>query len=249
MKHRALALIIPLAAALACGGAKSLAPLPAGGVHVLFVGNSLTYVNDLPNTVAALGASVHDTIRVAASTGANFALIDHLTGGSDALAQLKLGGWNYVILQQGSSTLPVNRDSLTLWTQMFDPYIKAAGAKTALYMVWPTSDRVSFFDDCRLSYQTAAQAVNGVFMPAGEAWVQAWQVDPSLNLYASDGLHPTPLGTYLAALVIYERITGHDARSLPSHAIVAGTDLGLSTAKVQQMQAAAHAANQAYAAR
>lgn len=241
--------IAAIAVALACSGAKSLSPLATGGIHVLFVGNSLTYVNDLPGTVAALGASVHDTIRVASSTGADMALIDHLNGGSDALAQLRLGGWNYVILQQGSSTLPVNRDSLALWTRMFDPFIKAAGAKTALYMVWPTSDRQNFFDDCRLAYQQAAQAVNGVFMPAGEAWLQAWSVDPSLQLYASDGLHPTPLGTYLAALVIYERITGHDARGLPGRAIVAGVDLGLSDAKVRQLQSAAHAANQQFAGR
>lgn len=246
MKQRALAVLIPFAAAIACSGAKSLEPLPVGGIHVLFVGNSLTYVNDLPGTVAALAASAGDTVRVASSTGADFALIDHLNGGSDALAKLKLGGWNFVVLQQGSSTLPVNRDSLALWTRMFDPFIKSAGAKTALYMVWPTSDRVAFFDDCRLSYQQAAQAVNGVFMPAGEAWVQAWAVDPSLQLYSSDGLHPTPLGTYLAALVIYERITGHDARALPARAIVAGVDLGLAESKVRQLQLAAHAANQQF---
>jgi hypothetical protein len=249
MRHRALALVVPFAAALACGGAKSLSPLPAGGIHVLFVGNSLTYVNDLPGTVAAMAASAGDTVRVASSTGPDLALIDHLNGASDALAKLKTGGWNFVVLQQGSSTLPVNRDSLTLWTRMFDPFIKAAGAKTALYMVWPTSDRVAFFDDCRLAYQQAAQAVNGVFMPAGEAWLQAWTVDPSLQLYSSDGLHPTPLGTYLAALVIYERITGHDARALPARAIVAGSDLGLAEVKVRQLQAAAHTANQQFARR
>jgi hypothetical protein len=248
-RNRALASIVALVATVGCGGAGSLGPLPAGGIHVLFVGNSLTYVNDLPGTVAALGASVGDTIRVSSATGADLALIDHLNGATNALAQLKAGGWNYVVLQQGSSTLPVNRDSLTLWTKMFDPYIKAAGAKTALYMVWPTSDRAAFFDDCRLAYQQAAQSVNGVFMPAGEAWLKAWAFDPSLQLYSSDGLHPTPLGTYLAALVIYERITGHDARALPSNAMVAGKSLLLQSTVVRQLQAAAHAANQQYSSR
>lgn len=222
---------------------KSLEPLPPGGIHVLFVGNSLTYVNDLPGTVAALGASVGDTIRVSDATGPDLALIDHLNGGSNAVAQIQLGGWKYVVLQQGPSTLSINRDSLILWTKMFDPYIKAAGARAALLMVWPSSDRAAFFDDVRISYQQAAQAVNGMFMPAGQAWLAAWANDPSLQLYGSDGYHPSALGTYVAALVIYERVTGHDARLLPSRAVVGGTSLSTPETTVRLLQAAAHAAN------
>ena len=44
-----------------CSSGQSLAPLPPGGIHVLFVGNSLTYVNDLPATVAAIATSAGDT--------------------------------------------------------------------------------------------------------------------------------------------------------------------------------------------
>ena len=33
--------------------------------------------------------------------------------------------------------------------------------------------------------------------------VAAWRQDPGLRLYGSDGFHPTVLGSYLAALVIY----------------------------------------------
>jgi len=230
----------------ACLGTNSLSPLPPGGIHVLFVGNSLTYVNDLPATVANLGAMTGDTIRVATSAAPDLALIDHLNGGSDALQQLKLGGWNYVVLQQGPSTLAINRDSLILWTKMFDPYIHAAGARAALLMVWPSSDRIAFFDDVRISYQSAAQAVNGVFIPAGLAWQNAWAADSSLPFYSEDGYHPSALGTYAAALVIYERLTGRDARSLPARAIAGGSALNVPEATVRLIQAAAHSANSQY---
>jgi hypothetical protein len=223
--------------------------LPPSGIHVLFVGNSLTYENDLPGTVAALGALAGDTIRIASAVGANLALVDHLNGASDALAQVRRGGWTYVVRQQGPSSVAVNRDSLTLWTKMFDSYIRAAGGQTALLMVWPSSDRRSFFDDVRLSYQQAAQSVGGVFIPAGQAWLAAWAADSTLGLSSADGYHPSPVGTYLAALVIYERVTGHDARQLPARAFAAGQQLTLTESTVRLLHSAAHAANQQYPAR
>jgi hypothetical protein len=242
-------LVAVFTAVSSCFGTSPATPPPAGGIHVLFVGNSLTYENDLPGTVVALGALVGDTIRVASAVGPDLALIDHLNGASNAVSQIQLGGWKYVVLQQGPSSVAVNRDSLTLWTKMFDAYIKAAGGQTALFMVWPSSDRLAFFDDMRLSYPQAAQSVGGVFMPAGEAWLAAWASDSTLALYSSDGYHPTPTGTYLASLVIYERVTGHDARQLPARAFAAGQQLSLAESTVRLLQAAAHTADQRYPAR
>jgi hypothetical protein len=86
----------------------------------------------------------------------------------------------------------------------------------------------------------------GVFLPAGEGWAKAWAADSTLSLYSVDGLHPAPLGTYLAALVIYERLTGHDARALPPTALVGSSALSTSPATVRLLQAAAHQANEAF---
>ena len=233
--------IVLAASAWIGGGARK--PLPPGGIHVLFVGNSLTYTNDLPGTVAGLGALVGDTIRVGSATGPDLALIDHLSGRSSAMAQIRQGGWQFVVLQQGPSSLPVNRDSLILWTATFDPFIRKAGARPALFMVWPSRDRQAAFDAVRQSYLLASRAVHGVFMPAGAAWRRAWAADSTLALYGPDGFHPAPLGTYLAALVIYERLTGHDARALPARTLVGGRELGFSSATARLLQAAAHDAD------
>ncbi len=243
---RVAGLFCALALVLGCkGGSGSLTPLPAGGHHVLFVGNSLTDANDLPGTLAALAASAGDTIRSSAVTAGDYALIDHLLAGrvQPVIAQ---GGWEYVILQQGPSTVPVNRDSLVLWTKMYEPLVRAAGGRIALYMVWPDATRAAFFDDCLHAYQAAAQGVNGVFLPAGQAWRTAWARDSTLQLYGFDGYHPSPLGTYVAALVMFERITGHDARALPAQAIVNGAALAVPAASVRLIQQAAHDASQQY---
>lgn len=227
------------------GGGVPRRPLPPGAVHVLFVGNSLTYTNDLPRTLADLGALAGDAISVASATGPGFALIDHLNGRSDALAQIRRGGWQFVVLQQGPSSLPASRDSLLIWTTRFAPYLRAVGATPALFMVWPERDRKAAFDAVHQSYLRAARAVHGVFMPAGAAWARAWAADSTLPLYGPDGFHPSRLGTYLAALVIYERVTGHDARALPARALVDGREIALPPATVRLLQNAAHDADAA----
>ena len=234
------ALVLVLALASCSGENAALAPSPS--YRVLFIGNSLTYFNDLPGTVAQLASSVNQTVEVTSVARPNFALIDHLNGQSNAVEVIQTGDWDYVVLQQGPSSLDLSRDTLVLATRLLDPYIKAAGGRSALLMVWPESTRFEFFHDVRASYQLAAREVAGLFLPAGEAWLAAWALDPQLQLYGPDGYHPSELGTYLAALVVFEGITGHDARSLPAEATVAGRRLNVPPSRVRLLQRAAHEA-------
>jgi hypothetical protein len=217
---------------------------PPGGRHVLFIGNSLTMANDLPATVAAIAAAAGDTMRVATVAGPNLAAIDHVNGLTNAVATIRAGTWNFVVLQQGPTPAGVCRDTLILAARRFDPYVRAAGGKLALFMTWPTSAGSSaFFDQVRDSFREAADAVDGVFLPAGEAWRAAWVEDRSLPLYGPDGYHPSAMGSFLAALEIYERLSGRDARTLPAVAFSAGRPMTLPEATIRLLQAAAHKAN------
>ena len=214
--------------------------LPAGGKHVLFIGNSLTYTNSLPQTVVDLGEASGDTIRALQVALPDFAVIDHALGKSNAVAVIESQPWDYVVLQQGPTTTQVNRDTLVLAARLLDPYVKASGGRIAQLMAWPHIDQPHLFDAVRRSSMEAAEAVNGVFIPAGEAWREARTADPSVLLYGADGYHPGPLGTYLAALVTYERITGKDARLLPGVAKVAGVTLAIPEETVRFLQRVAH---------
>ena len=69
------------------------------GRSLLFIGNSLTYVNDLPAMVAKVAEAADDSIGVAMVAGPNLAVIDHVNGASDAVAQISRGGWSLVVLQ------------------------------------------------------------------------------------------------------------------------------------------------------
>jgi hypothetical protein len=240
---RLSSLVLGLVLVTAClDGQKVLGPLPAGGTHILFVGNSLTYTNDLPASVVAVAALSGDTIRVAEQSGANLALIDHLTGATNARAAINVQKWDFVILQQGPTPPGICRDSLVLWTKLFDPLIKAQGAKTAVFQTWPLAGPITWFASISESFTVAAASVNGVLVPVGDAWRRALIEDATLTLYLSDGLHPAPVGTILTALVIYEVVTGGDARALPAKAIANGREFEYPEAKIRLLQRAAHEA-------
>ena len=158
-----------LAATGACQDAGALAAQHPVSLRVLFIGNSLTYTNDLPGTLAGVAKTAGDQIYVEMIARPNYALIDHLTNSSGAEAAIRRGGWDFVVLQQGPTTLPINRDSLVLWTRMFDSIMRPTGARPALFMVWPQGASARGFESVRIAFQDAAKAVHGVFLPAGAA--------------------------------------------------------------------------------
>jgi hypothetical protein len=201
---------------------------------VLFIGNSLTYVNDLPSMLEELfelgGAGA---IVVGEEASPNFGLQDHwVTGARDRISE---GVWDVVIMQQGPSATE-GRPSLLDYSERFAADIRAAGGEPALYMVWPSGQRQFDFPGVSASYAAAAALVDGLLFPAGEAWLAAWRRDDDLRLYAPDLVHATSRGTYLAALVIYQQLSGKDPRDLPAR-IPGFGDIGQELADLLQQAA------------
>ena len=241
MKRLLLAVLL-LLAALPAAAQKRRAVIPGlqRAERILFIGNSLTYVNELPDIVCRLAAGRHKA-TCESVTGSGYALEDHWAD-RRAVERLERERWSLVVLQQGPSALEESRVNLREWTAKFAPLIKAAGARPALYAVWPTKARSFDFPRVSDSYHLAANDVHGLFFPAGDAWLAAWRRDPSLPLYGDDSFHPSVAGSYLAALVIYRVLWGE----LPSvfadrgfATSAAGADPGLDDARLALLLAAA----------
>jgi hypothetical protein len=197
-----------LVATLAGCAAAPADPVPDPDLRILFIGNSLTFANDLPAMVQQLGRSDPGRpVTVASVAFPDFSLEDHWNQG-DALQAINAGSWDFVVLQQGPSALPESRTNLIEWAGRFAAEIRRVGARPALYMVWPELSRENVWGDVTESYRAAAEAVDGVLLPAGEALRSARADDPSLALFGGDGFHPTVAGTYGAALVIYAMTAG-----------------------------------------
>lgn len=242
-RGRALVVGFALAAGLACSPAGTLLPPPDADLAVLFVGNSLTYSNDLPAIVENLLTTYGTvgTVHVESIAFANFGLQDHWSEGS-ARARIEAGGWDVVVVQQGPSATE-GRPSLIEYAGRFAQLAEAGGGRLAVYMVWPSTARFFDFDGVSESHRLAAEGADGLLLPAGDAWRAAWAVDPDLALYGPDGFHPSLMGSYLAALVMAQRLGGVDLADLPDGMIVPGGVIALPEGVSDLLKDAATEAN------
>jgi hypothetical protein len=216
LKTSVASLTIVISLLLSCPGRPAASQ--AADIRVLFIGNSLTSVNNLPALVATLARGAGKRVTCEAVVANDFSLEDHWQQG-DAPKAIARGGWSFVVLQQGPSSLPESQVLLRDFTKRFDAEIRKAGARTALYMVWPSLARKQDFDGVSRSYTNAASDVGGVLLPVGDAWRAAWTRDASLALYGPDNFHPSAMGTYLAALVMVQKLFGVSPIGLPAPGI------------------------------
>jgi hypothetical protein len=169
---------------------------------VLFIGNSFTNRNDLPETFSRIARSaapprLFETQRIIAN---GMSLKTHWNRGL-APAAIKREPWDFVVLQE-QSTLPLKgrakmHESITL----FDEEIRRQGARTVLYMTWARRGAFDRQDELSDAYESIGRQLGSLVVPVGRAWQLALKHDPSLVLHDKDGSHPNAIGSYLAACV------------------------------------------------
>ncbi len=242
-----LIIAVGLLALLSCGGRVTapVEPDPAG-IRVLFIGNSLTYWNEMPEMLRwMLETSEVQVGRIEYVAFPDVGLQDHWASGP-ARSRIAEGDFDIVVMQQGPSATE-GRPSLLEYSQRFSEEIRASGAVPALYMVWPSSARPFDFDGVSSSYSDAADAIDGLLFPAGEAWRAAWAREASLALYGPDGFHPSELGSYLAALVMFEQLAGREASTLPALVPTPSGIVAIPTAQADLLHESATEVNAAFA--
>jgi hypothetical protein len=176
-------------------------------LNVLFIGNSLTYSNDLPAMVAELGSMEGVTISYKMIAPGGVSLEDHWNAG-DAQTEMAAHRYDLVVGQQGPSALPESQVLLKQYAGKFADECKKKQVPWSLYMVWPSESRIFDLDNVIYSYTQAAKTSSATLFPAGLAWKYAWQIDPDLPLYGSDRFHPSVAGSLLAAMTIYAVLQG-----------------------------------------
>ena len=137
------------------------------GRSLLFIGNSLTYVNDLPAMVAKVAEAADDSVRVGMVAGPNLAVIDHVNGASDAVAQIGRGGWSFVVLQQGPTPAGVCRDTLVIAAMRLAPHLRRVDARAALFLPWARRQFPQTLEAAGQSAELAARSVGGVVARLG----------------------------------------------------------------------------------
>ena len=110
-------------------------------VRLLFVGNSLTFFNNLPGTIQRLVAATDAAVPLVDSVVRGGAtLLGHLRAG-EAVARLRRGDSDWVVLQE-QSTRPIDSPALFgMAARALDREVRAAGGRTLLYLTWARRGR------------------------------------------------------------------------------------------------------------
>jgi hypothetical protein len=209
-------------------------------IRVLFIGGSFIYYNNLPDIFAKLcqagGAGMVETGMVALP---GWSLKDHWQKG-DAHKVLRESSWKYVILQDQSLVGAVDPEGRPAEgvIEAFRPYarnwgqvIEDVGAVPIFFMTWARKDTPTAQTVISSALFGVAKEVEAKVAAVGIAWARVQKEHPEIDLYAADGVNPSPAGSYLAACTIYATTFGRNPEGLPGKA--GGRPVNLETGKIE----------------
>ena len=193
--------------------------------QVLFIGNSYTEVNDLPQLVQRVAESAGQRIEYGSNTPGGCTFQQHCTNQSMTLIQR--GGWDVVVLQE-QSQLPsfpegqVTVECLPYAARLVDSvYAHNPDGEAMFYMTWGRKygdqQNARYFAvlgtyegmDSMLytRYMRMARDNDASVCPVGRVWRYLRSTyNDAIELYQSDESHPSMAGSYAAACSFYTMI-------------------------------------------
>ncbi len=183
---------------------------------VLFIGNSYTEVNNLPQIISDIASSMGDTIQFSSYTPGGCTFQQHVTGAASYIQQ---GDWDYVVLQEQSQlpSFPIGQfmnesypyaQQLVEMIRQYNPT-----AKVVFYMTWgrkngdaqnapyypPLATYEGMDSLLYARYMMMAEDNHSWVSPVGYVWHYIRNHYPEIELYSADESHPSWYGSYAAA--------------------------------------------------
>ncbi|MBE37123.1 MAG: hypothetical protein CMP50_00390 [Flavobacteriales bacterium] len=207
-------------------------------LNVLFIGNSYTSANNLPNIVADIANSAGDFLYTESNTIGGATLQSHFNN-TNSNNLIMSGNWDYVVLQEQSQY-----PSFPMWQVEQDVFPYASGlnelileyndcAKTVFFMTWgrengdqincenwpPVCTYEGMDDLLQERYIMMGNDNNAAISPVGAVWRYIRETNDdgkyNIDLYNSDGSHPSSIGSYVAGVCFYTTLFQKDPTEIP----------------------------------
>lgn len=169
---------------------------------VLFIGNSLTYTNNLPKLLEKKASKENVKIKTHMIAYPNYALIDHLSQGN-IQSEMAKNSYDFVIIQQGPSSQTEGKELLFEATERIAKLCIENESKLCVFMVWPSLSYYQTFDGVIANYRKASELNDAILCPVGETWKKYIDESRSYEYYGPDGFHPSKKGSQRAAEIIF----------------------------------------------
>ena len=196
--------------------------LSAQTKKVLFLGNSYTYYNDLPQLLYDMVISTGDDLIFDSRTQGGATLFNHANS-ADAMTKINSNNWDYVVIQ-GQSQEPALSDnyvefSVFPYAAILSDSIRANDpcSRPVFFMTWgrkngdgqncanwpPVCTYEGMDSLLNLRYRMMGDFNAGYVSPVGAVWHYLRDNNPEIELYNPDLSHPLREGSYAAACTFY----------------------------------------------
>ena len=206
-------------------------------VRILWIGNSFTFFNDVPKMVEDMGALNEVPVSTTRILKGGESFKGHLQN-PELIRQLEKGGWDYVVMQEFSSTPAYSTkfiaENIFPYAAEIDSLAKkySPSVETIYYMTWghkngnirqtdyPLDDTYELMQDRIITtYIDLAYENGGTVAPVGIAWRNIRNKYPEIELYIEDNFHPSLEGSYLAALTLLGTMMKSEFIPIPPNGI------------------------------
>lgn len=173
--------------------------------QLLFIGNSLTYTNNLPGILKNIAAAFNETIETTSLCYPNYGLEDHWNDGK-IQKLINKGEFDYIIIQQGPSSQNEGKQMLIDYGSKIKRLTDKNGSQLVYFMVWPSKNYYYTFNGVIANHKLAAEINDALLFPVGEIWKSYDETKSEESLYSIDGFHPSKTGSFLSALTMFKTI-------------------------------------------
>ena len=178
-------------------------------LRLLFIGNSHTYYNNMPEMVKGLAKADGIECEISSITASSYKLSKFANKtdayGAKVYSALTTSKWDYVVLQENRKTLVESETSMESSVSILHKLIKDAGAKMVIYATHPDEVGNTFTVNSKSIYLTNFQIeqiltrrnfkvsndYDGLVAASGTNFMRTIIDHPEIPVYRSDKLQPT----------------------------------------------------------
>lgn len=194
-------------------------------MNILFIGNSFTYFNELPEILNSLSEAAGTDLHAERLTYGGYYLKWYTDPenphGNEAVPLLKSRHFDYVVLQEQSKAPASDPETFAEGVAALMPYITESGAKPVFYKTWAYARESAKLADSGMGYEemlfkltaaynAQAEKYGAGSVPVGEKFFRVMEDHPMISLIKEDAFHPNLCGSYLAACLFYKYFTGQN---------------------------------------
>ena len=181
-------------------------------MKILFIGNSHTYMNDMPElTREMIENATGESCEVFMLAYSGRSLKWHM--GEEYFSErfnILHGRYDYCIIQEQAHPMTEEADTITYAGRIIE-LCQKANTKPVIFETWAEKGSPENQKEMNRRYQELSKNHGVLLAPIGEVWSEAFeklQNRADADLYYKDGAHASAIGDYLISMLLTKVITG-----------------------------------------